>query len=456
MSDNSNKQELRKDQALEEEEEYDKDWNRKTDLEKIHKAEWKKQDKQSAYPQNNYPQQLDLFDDNSIFHRYMPGFRLYHIKTMSSKGSVTPSLDPFTNEQSYNQHSLFEVERRFKDFKSFYLQLHENYPYCLIPPIPAKSYKDKISSDDSEFVENRRKQLLQFLLRIASHEVLGKCEELREFLHNKQFYHAGKQANIVNQVQSLFSKLPRIKNYILSKAQNRRGQSSMIPQYRNQLVLDVRLESEYQLQVVAASKVMLGYFTNLKLGLEREIDTLDKEVTATNNLIVHHRRFLEFRPMNNPLFSDRDFINEGNDNLELALEVQFERQRQIMLTFKNKLLEQVAFYQRYLRSVQYSIECRGNFIESYNKSKQSLSVDSQLQQYQQLKDITRSQIEEYKGLCKDIQDNVICGLIAVSEQVTRDDSKILLEINDQVKDRILMQPQRLDQDEEEELKENQD
>lgn len=44
-------------------------------------------------------------------------------------------------------------------------------------------------------------------------------------------------------------------------------------------------------------------------------------MTSLNNLIVHHQRFLEYKPSNNPLFSDRDFINESNENAEMELDL---------------------------------------------------------------------------------------------------------------------------------------
>lgn len=55
---------------------------------------------------------------------------------------------------------MFEVLRRFKDFASFYEQLQEKYPDCIVPPLPSKSVQDKMVKDESVFVEKRKQGLL--------------------------------------------------------------------------------------------------------------------------------------------------------------------------------------------------------------------------------------------------------------------------------------------------------
>lgn len=51
--------------------------------------------------------------------------------------------------------------------------------------------KDKVVTDESEFVECRRRELLRFLKRVSKHRILGQSEEFCEFIKNQKFYHTG-------------------------------------------------------------------------------------------------------------------------------------------------------------------------------------------------------------------------------------------------------------------------
>jgi sorting nexin-1/2 len=97
-----------------------------------------------------------------------------------------------TSLPSFKESEVY-VRRRFSDFLGLYYRLAEKY-MCLgriVPPAPEKSLtgmtKVKFSkSEESQafFIERRRANLERFLNRLASHPVLKKEEDFRNFLEN--------------------------------------------------------------------------------------------------------------------------------------------------------------------------------------------------------------------------------------------------------------------------------
>ncbi|XP_049820142.1 sorting nexin-4 [Aethina tumida] len=85
---------------------------------------------------------------------------------------------------------LSTIWRRYTEFEQLRDYLEYTYPYIVLPPLPEKRVMfgwQKISSDtfDPNFVDRRRAGLENFLLRIASHEILGWDQHFLEFLQNE-------------------------------------------------------------------------------------------------------------------------------------------------------------------------------------------------------------------------------------------------------------------------------
>ncbi|EPS61389.1 hypothetical protein M569_13409, partial [Genlisea aurea] len=87
----------------------------------------------------------------------------------------------FTNLPEYNG-SEFNVRRRFRDIVSLSDSLAENYRGYFVPLRPDKSVLESQVMQKSEFVEQRRVLLENYLCRLASHPVIRRSEELRVFL----------------------------------------------------------------------------------------------------------------------------------------------------------------------------------------------------------------------------------------------------------------------------------
>ena len=76
--------------------------------------------------------------------------------------------------------------KRYSDFEDLYKKLMSAYPHCLVPPLPEKSVKNFIATDESDFVKKRLKDLEYFLVRINSHPKLRSKPEFRDFITHKR------------------------------------------------------------------------------------------------------------------------------------------------------------------------------------------------------------------------------------------------------------------------------
>jgi hypothetical protein len=80
-----------------------------------------------------------------------------------------------------------EVMRRYSDFEWLRAQLSEEFPFCIIPPIPEKAVQgtiDKIvgSGVNSKLLEYRQRALRKFLIRVGAHSFLHTSSLLQDFL----------------------------------------------------------------------------------------------------------------------------------------------------------------------------------------------------------------------------------------------------------------------------------
>lgn len=80
-----------------------------------------------------------------------------------------------------------EVMRRYSDFEWLRSQLAEEFPFCIIPPIPEKAVQgtiDKIvgTGANSKLLEYRQRALRKFLIRVGAHNYLHTSQLLQDFL----------------------------------------------------------------------------------------------------------------------------------------------------------------------------------------------------------------------------------------------------------------------------------
>jgi sorting nexin-1/2 len=78
-----------------------------------------------------------------------------------------------------------EVVRRFRDFVWLHDKLAENNKGIIIPPLPEKNAVQKFQMA-TDFIEQRRKALVVYLLRIAAHPALKNSAELQLFLEGAE------------------------------------------------------------------------------------------------------------------------------------------------------------------------------------------------------------------------------------------------------------------------------
>ena len=75
---------------------------------------------------------------------------------------VQQNGDDASAQQSHSQPPQTAVLRRYRDFAWLHTALSKERPGCVVPPVPEKN---AVARFDSEFVEDRRSHLEQFLRR---------------------------------------------------------------------------------------------------------------------------------------------------------------------------------------------------------------------------------------------------------------------------------------------------
>ena len=73
------------------------------------------------------------------------------------------------------------VIRRFRDFFWLRQSLQKQYAGVILPPLPARNVVEKFKMAP-EFIEDRRRALERFLVKVAEHETLNQAASLRLFL----------------------------------------------------------------------------------------------------------------------------------------------------------------------------------------------------------------------------------------------------------------------------------
>ncbi|KAF5294307.1 hypothetical protein FQA39_LY13451 [Lamprigera yunnana] len=125
--------------------------------------------------------------------------------------------DPKFNNELTN---LTLVWRRYTEFEQLYNYLKVTYPFIVTPPLPEKRVLyswQKVSNDsfDPDFIDRRRAGLETFLLRIASHHVLGWDKQFLQFLQDDSWREAYKTNGYLQTVENKLKSLSvsvRLKN----------------------------------------------------------------------------------------------------------------------------------------------------------------------------------------------------------------------------------------------------
>ena len=92
---------------------------------------------------------------------------------------VQQNGDDASAQQSHSQPPQTAVLRRYRDFAWLHTALSKERPGCVVPPVPEKN---AVARFDSEFVEDRRSHLEQFLRRAYVHPELYDTRCLDAFL----------------------------------------------------------------------------------------------------------------------------------------------------------------------------------------------------------------------------------------------------------------------------------
>lgn len=120
----------------------------------------------------------------------------YQISTKTDK------LSYHKNHQTKTRDEIIVVQRRYSDLVLLHDILLNEYPTCIIPPLPDKKVLQYISGNrfSQRFTQKRCRSLQNFLRRVSGHPVLRNSSVLETFLTTNDWesYKKGLSGNLIN------------------------------------------------------------------------------------------------------------------------------------------------------------------------------------------------------------------------------------------------------------------
>ena len=105
-------------------------------------------------------------------------------KEKSAKEGYTIYEISIENKKSNEIEKKILCYRRYDNFNNFYEVLKIRYPHYIFPKLSPKKILAKVY-DDKIFLELRKNELQYFLNEIFNHKIIGKSEEMKNFLNGK-------------------------------------------------------------------------------------------------------------------------------------------------------------------------------------------------------------------------------------------------------------------------------
>ena len=105
-------------------------------------------------------------------------------KEKSAKEGYTIYEISIENKKSNEIEKKILCYRRYDNFNNFYEVLKIRYPHYIFPKLSPKKIMAKVY-DDKIFLELRKNELQYFLNEIYNHKIIGKSEEMKNFLNGK-------------------------------------------------------------------------------------------------------------------------------------------------------------------------------------------------------------------------------------------------------------------------------
>lgn len=251
------------------------------------------------------------------------------------------------NEEILDRFSkVSTVWRRYTEFEQLHEYLGAKYPYIVIPPLPEKSVLftwQKISSDtfDPNFIDRRRAGLENFLLRIASHNVLCWDKQFAEFLQNEEGWRA---SNNLNGYFKLMESTLKSISLTAKPTKTTRTESQQVRTYSNNL------------------------YSNLYSLLKARAKVVDKQYTIQKLHANYGRLFSEWSVIEREMGDSLQKIGHYMDSLASSIDIALEEEEIIADQLKEYLffansLQDICRHEDYL---QHNID---KLVENVNNKK---------------------------------------------------------------------------------------
>ncbi|KAI9293612.1 putative sorting nexin-4 [Neoconidiobolus thromboides FSU 785] len=232
----------------------------------------------------------------------------------TSDAHISYLITTHTNLPSFTAPEV-SVRRRFMDFVWLYNGLIQDYPACVIPPLPEKHRLEYVTGDrfGEDFIEKRRVALERFLNRLANHPTLQRTSYLKKFLDSPDWSSnsvekvkgEGMLENLSDSIVNAFSRVKKADEKFINIKENvdKFEENIMGIEKMHQKILKKQLEIQMEYlelnkAVASLGELETGMVTSLNLfaKVNEEFGDEIKRLVKTEDMyyLSHLREYLAY------------------------------------------------------------------------------------------------------------------------------------------------------------------
>lgn len=290
----------------------------------------------------------------------------------SKKGYTVHEISKIIENKESNIEKNILCYRRYDNFSSLFELLEVKYPHYIFPSVPQKNpsinniniIKETLKKDDL-FLEKRKNELEYFINEVYNHRKIGKGEEIKKFLNETTFdqnYFRNlincfdypecmKQINnkglIGKGIESITNTLANTYNYYMGK--NNSDKKNGMPKKFMEIKEKVGKKLEKYRQTsenIAVIYECLKLENTEKASLNNNLLTLKNENNKENSAYNNFKELIEI---------NQEFNNNDKDSCEEDLKF-----------FEDKIVNPLNFSLLDLEGEKKAIERYEKFLENYN------------------------------------------------------------------------------------------
>lgn len=176
----------------------------------------------------------------------------------------------------------FQVRRRYSDFSFLYQCLSNDFPTCIIPPLPNKQRLEYLKGDNrfgEHFTTKRAISLNTFLSRISSHKVLKKAKIYHVFLNDTEYWKTFR-TNLKIVSNAHLNETETLSDYLMNAFKKPHFESSNSKEIHDILDKSVKLQEN-----VSKIDKTFGKVLKKQADLSKDFESFHQEFENLNDLM---------------------------------------------------------------------------------------------------------------------------------------------------------------------------